>query len=1306
MYGNDTNIVRATIISTGFSGICGGTRAGVIRAWGGVCDIEIIDPIYNSRAAPPCPIVRTFDCSTPNYASCRTAGNGLDPDPKACKPVEGVWRFSAFGLTRAALDALADSASAEPPYVPQCSTADDLTDVQAKYTRLTQTLENLDAGRYPSTVDAAALAGLVVGKLELLVELHGEELSPDKRSFIHGLYASRPAYGPTCGGRADVTGAGALSGGLAMCDRLTQTHVKQPAAMASAGACVDAAAQLPSAARPAADAYLAAVQRVVAKAVKELPATAAVARQSGLAERLALVQRWYDSVKNLYGGNDPRALLWKDTSAVAGAIAQGAYSSAMDAFCGSPGCASAEQGISVDAAKLQALLGSTLEGDREVLTAAFPKSGTAPLRGAPLAFVVANALRPAATRLQAIAPIHDVACLMKDCRANGTTTEISQMVSLMGSAHDRARLSAALAAAGVVRASWRSALDGLASRHDVLEWALADAEGIPTSTPGIAALIAGRVAAPPAGASLPVMAMSDVVVPTARLADRYSARGTFVADPGTLEAGLDRARYAEIRPVVTGQESGLVAAISSYRLGRSALATTLVQEIQGKRTQQSIVEAINRKRAELREAANDLAALRSSAASDGEQFASIAKAYQGVLQRYPSTSEYFVDPLPIAPRTVGVFDARYAGSAVQSITSLTTLAPISFEAGDLARLAVSGIWSPTCAIRTAGTLGVPPFQNPIVFDGVAGANTGPEGFSVTLSSGTYHAQATSLVQSRTDSVCEGLTGSIPITTPVLGAGATYSASSTTCVSTTDTTSRSDGLDSRLAATFTQGLRLRNTPFPSAPAGSLLAVVMPRGVVNLGNVIDVVVLRSQLSLVIPQAADVYLVVNDLYGCGTSAGSLLVEGVRLHPLGSRVRSMGLAMGSALQKIRDEAAKHVAERRLLPQTVALLKGIAQQELGTTCACAPSTYPRELLSFYEVWVDAVIADAERQVEAANLLREMRLVDMDARALNEDLQRARYEGALLGLIPTWTLQGLDAAEIGERSAALANATATTLFPFIRIVYPETIDHVASNRYANATGARMQAILDLDWTREFDVAAEVLADATARLRADLDQTVVDVAAPSATDVAVAFVRPGAVVDPAWREADPARAAALWEAIGATSLGVPSPRIGTFRITPEDLYSATGGNSVLLCSEAAPIIRTMGLYIAWPTDSECQDFNNWDRRVPVVFSGDPMHYPTRAGVESFRFDDAGGWLNPSVNVTCGRWALARTHFVASPAYQRTTAGGLSPFDDITVDFSSFNTGDDWLTEDAQALVVWFRLEPRNITGSVAGVGGCP
>ncbi len=1297
-------------------------------------------------------------------------------------------------------------------------------------------LAKADAGIFPSTVDVAALTKLIVGKLELLLELHGDALDAAQRQFIQGLYGSRPTLGPSCGTRLElpppsaplldvgfpdptaaiygsmptpttlsrtftVPGGGgvlsfryaaysddgwgwpcgggsaitlsdntvgtayevvapvcnsggeklvsfdlhplaghtltftasawndgydgyallqmaalqvleaadasAASGGIVMCDRLAQDHVKQPAAMASVDACVGVATVLsPLSSRATLDTYLAASKRVVVKALEELPVVDPTVRRTALADRLALVQRWYDGAKGLYGGTDPKALLWKDASAVSGAFTRGAYSSALDAFCGSPGCASSDQGLSVDAAKLQSLLGSTLGADQEIFAAAFPSSGTPPLRGAPLAFVVANALHGASMRLAEVAPMHVVACLTKDCKANGITTEISQMLSLIGSVHDGAKLSAALAAAGLVRPTWQVALGGIAASHVTLVGALADAEGLSTSTPDLATVIAARVEAPPPGTSLPLVALSDVVVPSLRLASHYAARGTFAAEPGTLQAGLDRNNLAGLRQIVTGAEAQLTGRVSTYRTARSTLATTLVEELRNVREQQSIIDEANRKLAELRELANDLAAMRFSAASDRAQFASLAESYERLLRNYPSTSEYFVDPLPIAPVAVSAFDTRYKGSSPEPITSLSVHPPIAVEAGDLVRFTVSGTWSPTCAIQTAGRLGVPPFQYPVVFDGVAGAVAGPEGYSVTLSSGTFHAQSTALVQSTTDSACMGITGSINPLAGVTGAATSFSASSQTCSQTIQSTSDSDGSQVRLDAAFSQGLRLRNTPFPAAPAGSLLAVVMPRGEVDLGRVIDVVVLRPQLSFVIPTTADIYLVVNDLYGCGTVSGTLLVDGVKLHAMGARIRSMGLAMASALQKIRDSAAQHATERRLLPGTIAVLKDIAQQELGVECGCAPSTYPREIISFYDLWVDAVIADAERQVQAANVLREMGFIELDAGALASDLQRARYEGALLRLVPTWTLQGLDANELKTNAAALANATATALFPFIRIVYPETLDAVATDRYYNGTDARMQAILGLDWTRDFDVAADKLVDATVHLRADLDRTVQDVAPPTAFEVAVAFVRPGAVVDTVWHEADPERSATLWASIGSVGGLAPSPRVGTFRITPEDLYSATGGNSLLICSQAAPIVRTTAFYISRPEDTGCQTFNTWDRTVPTQFDDDPMRFPTKAGLESFRFDDAGGWLNSSVNVICGEHALARMHFLGSPGYLQAAGAGLSPFDEITADFSSFNTGFDYLDENALALVVWFHVEPRTITGGVRGVNTCP
>src|SRR4029453_11023332 len=89
----------------------------------------------------------------------------------------------------------------------------------------------------------------------------------------------------------------------------------------------------------------------------------------------------------------------------------------------------------------------------------------------------------------------------------------------------------------------------------------------------------------------------------------------------------------------------------------------------------------------------------------------------------------------------------------------------------------------------------------------------------------------------------------------------------------DTTST--GEDARVNASFAVGLRLPNPPFPGLPVGSLLLVGLPHGDTLLEHALSAQVVHGHSVIVLDQPTDLYLIVNDLAGCGVGASALTVS-----------------------------------------------------------------------------------------------------------------------------------------------------------------------------------------------------------------------------------------------------------------------------------------------------------------------------------------------------------------------------------------------------------------------------------------------
>src|SRR5262249_36627839 len=145
-------------------------------------------------------------------------------------------------------------------------------------------------------------------------------------------------------------------------------------------------------------------------------------------------------------------------------------------------------------------------------------------------------------------------------------------------------------------------------------------------------------------------------------------------------------------------------------------------------------------------------------------------------------------------------------------------------------------------------------------------------------------------------------------------------------------------------------RLAKTPYPEAPAGSLLAVITPSG--HPDQVIDVRVILRDDVIVAPALGaglgnqiDVNLVVNDLGTCtGDTSSVLRIDGVKSIPVGNVAQAVGTATASALGAIEAQAPSVLAEGQLTIDEGAALRAdawnrvqAALQPLGIDLAGMP---------------------------------------------------------------------------------------------------------------------------------------------------------------------------------------------------------------------------------------------------------------------------------------------------------------------------------------------------------------------------------
>jgi hypothetical protein len=124
------------------------------------------------------------------------------------------------------------------------------------------------------------------------------------------------------------------------------------------------------------------------------------------------------------------------------------------------------------------------------------------------------------------------------------------------------------------------------------------------------------------------------------------------------------------------------------------------------------------------------------------------------------------------------------------------------------------------------------------------AETGPEGYWVSLSNGSFTSHSTTDSTDTRKSIGASIRACATATTGAPESRLRFAIEA--CIHASidriwsDATADSNGVEARTSASFASGVRLPATPFPEAPAGSLLAVVTRGG--HPGEILDVRVVQ--------------------------------------------------------------------------------------------------------------------------------------------------------------------------------------------------------------------------------------------------------------------------------------------------------------------------------------------------------------------------------------------------------------------------------------------------------------------------------
>jgi len=544
------------------------------------------------------------------------------------------------------------------------------------------------------------------------------------------------------------------------------------------------------------------------------------------------------------------------------------------------------------------------------------------------------------------------------------------------------------------------------------------------------------------------------------------------------------------------------------------------------------------------------------------------------------------------------------------------------------------------------------------------------------------------------------------------------------VSSTDTTSA--GSESRLAASFARGLRLPNAPFPSAPVGALLAVTTVRAPGNPrhGHIVDVDVVDGATVIAPDVAADVHVVVNDLALCNDDTSHALTVQVRhQRPVGNFARQLLKRFAAAIATIRDARAGVTERGVVLSNELSALRNAATTmssfDPSDGTPIAVDTYPPPLRVLFELLLDRELTWLERSAHLGRLRRERDARLGELLLVNAQIAAAERDEVRLGSYAGWSVRHLHAvAEANDDDhARLARTLSHFVAPLLRTWYPAV-------RISLATQGEVTRLRNLQPGASYDVITSDLrsfATAVGGAIGPVQLATEPTHQTAERRIAVSFPRPVDRMGPSEQpfgtydseavRVDPARAAAVWDAL-------LNERPVTIALSPYDLYgrattaSGAWANALphqLTCALQRPIVRRVGIALAGSTvNTSVTPFEVIATVAPTQPILGETGWSTLTFADAYPLDGAGAplpWRRLAVPwrraVSTDAIAGNPPHGALVPLFSSLEVEGVSPLAPITFETIARTVAGQDRFAGVHELVVVLELEVRD-TGNAQRV----
>ena len=916
-----------------------------------------------------------------------------------------------------------------------------------------------------------------------------------------------------------------------------------------------------------------------------------------------------------------------------------------------------------------------------------------PARSRTLLYVLGDTLISLSDRLSASAALHDFSCKVARCDMGRGPSEFAELVRLLAALPDQRELDALLKSGELVmiRPEWRAVFTAIAEpkKHCVLR----DAVMVATGAPVYDRALMTAADTPPS-----LMMLASALSRCQRWRDNWIRTGMFESDAQPrLSVPLNHERLTEWGVEIRRQVDELASEQSRMANARQSANASRQGMKQREREQLAAKTKLEQVRLHSTQTVAELQALR-AAVTRSEMAQTFAQDIEAVLASGAVDAGGKIYQGPTLRARIAATHARRGTAGVIESWAVPQeiIAPLEVAAGDIVTVTAQGMWSPTCALRTAKP-------------GTDAALAGPEGFGEQLSDGKV--QTFAVRSSRDVALTASVTQAVEASAEAcVKSGASFFGSEVSLAFSLKATAREESgahfssrsgtdeaslTEQRTGAAFSVGLRLPNTPFPSFPAGSLLMALEPA---DASQPPALEVVRPQMEYLAPRAGKIWFVVND----ATCAGPSTPTGLDLQVRSSRSVAAGAKqVTEAMSHVIADLARRIATAEELKPSLLEVSALRSELMAALVrrGVQVEALPSGLATVFQTFMDKALANWERKVAILDRQRGLQSLRLEEGALQLDAELLHEQRRLNSLATIWADNEMNEDALRFRTERLLRFASETLLPALKVAYPDRL--AAQHGGPSAAGLHLTKLRDLPLRYDFLSLSQSAREIVAVLLSELTTAQSTARAPGQTGIALVFERPGQAASFAAPRADAARSASLWRAI-------ENGDDVTITVRPDDFYTASFYEAeTLRCSHCAPVTRSMRAYfIVQEGMFDNRTVNASSRPLQTVANSDVI-FATRGAPSPYTF--AGATFSVPVKMGDDTQVRAEAIWRDASGAGVNEAMGLSPFSSFTFSFRHAENDNSELLKtlkEAAALVILFDVETQSCTsGSLNWIPAC-